>query len=453
MVQGGTIVERYDAVVVGGSAAGIPAAITVKRHYPEARVAVIRQEEKVLVPCGIPYIFGTLGSSDKDLIPDKAVTGNGANLVVDEVTTLDRGEHTVATAGGRTLGYDKLVLATGSLPVVPPIPGTDLDNVFSVEKRVDYLDTLSSKMDEVQDVIVIGGGFIGMEMADECRKRDNLNVTIIELLPHCLFLAFDEDLCVRAEEALASAGVQVRTQARAQAIRGNGKVEAVELANGERLKADMVIFGIGARPNVDLARQSELELGPLGAIAVDRHMQTSDPDIFAVGDCAEKISFFTGRPCPLRLASIATAEARIAGANLFESRRENPGAVGVFSTRINGLSMGIAGIGEKAAQEARIDYVVGQAEAMDKHPGSMPGAQMLRVKLIFRKYSGVLIGGQVCCGDTTGEFVNLIAALIQARMHADQIAMFQMGTHPALTASPIAYQLVNAAEQALIQMR
>ena len=115
--------------------------------------------------------------------------------------------------------------------------------------------------------------------------------------------------------------------------------------------------------------------------------------------------------------------------------------------------MGIAGIGEKAAQDHRIDYVVGQAESVDKHPGSMPGAQTLRVKLIFRKYSGVLIGGQVCCGDTTGEFVNLIAALIQARMHADQIAMFQMGTHPALTASPIAYQLVNAAEPALVQMK
>jgi NADH oxidase (H2O2-forming) len=90
---------------------------------------------------------------------------------------------------------------------------------------------------------------------------------------------------------------------------------------------------------------------------------------------------------------------------------------------------------------------------VDKHPGGMPGAQPLRVKLIFRRYSGVLIGGQVCCGDTTGEMVNLIAALIQARMHADQIAMFQMGTHPALTASPIAYQLVNAAEQALIQFK
>jgi NADPH-dependent 2,4-dienoyl-CoA reductase/sulfur reductase-like enzyme len=229
-------------------------------------------------------------------------------------------------------------------------------------------------------------------------------------------------------------------------------VTSVELDDGEQLPADLVVFGIGARPNVALARQSGLDVGPLGAIAVDRYMRTSDPDVFAVGDCAEKTNFFTGKACPLRLASIATAEARIAGANLFELRRENPGAIGVFCTKVADLSMCLAGMGEKAALEAGIDYVIGRAEAVDKHPGGMPGAKPLRVKLIFRKYSGVLIGGQACCGDTTGEFVNLIAALIQARLHADEIATFQMGTHPALTASPIAYQLVNAAEQALMQM-
>ena len=445
--------ERFNAVVVGGSAAGIPAAMTIKRHYPEARVAVIRREDKVLVPCGIPYIFGTLGSADKNLIPDAAVTGNGVELILGEVTALDREAHTVTTDGDQSIAYKKLVLATGSLPVMPPIPGRELQNVYTVEKDVDRLHKLSEEMDAAQDVVIIGGGFIGMEMADECRKRGNLNVTVVELLPHCLFLAFDEDLCERAEKALIQAGVQVRTNARAEAIIGNGRVEGVLLDSGETLKADMVLFGIGTRPNVDLAREAGLELGPFGAVAVDRHMRTNDPDIFAVGDCAEKTSFFTGQPNPLRLASVATAEARIAGANLFELRRENPGTIGVFSTKINGLSMGIAGMGEKAAREAGIDHVVGQAESVDKHPGGMPGAQPLRVKLIFRRYSGVLIGGQVCCGDTAGEVVNLIAALIQARMHADQIAMFQMGTHPALTASPIAYQLVNAAEQALLKMR
>ena len=445
--------KEVDVLVIGGSAAGIPAAITAKRHYPEAMLAVIRREDKVPVPCGIPYVFGTLDSPDQNLIPDTAVTGNGAELILDRATAIDREAHTVTTQGGQTIGYKKLVLATGSRPVIPPIPGHDLENVFAIEKDVDYLHNLSEKMDQVREVVIIGGGFIGMEMADECRKRENLDITVVELLPHCLFLAFDEDLCNRAEGVLTQVGVKVLTNAKAEAIVGNGKVEGVRLDNGETLPADMVLFGIGTRPNVDLAQEAGLELGPCGAILVDRHMRTSDPDILAVGDCAEKFNFFTGRPTPLRLASIATAEARIAGANLFELRRENPGTIGVFSTKINGLAMGIAGMGEKAAEEAGIDYIVGQAESVDRHPGGMPGAQTLRIKLIFRRYSGVLIGGQVCCSDATGEIVNLIAALIQARMHADQIAMFQMGTHPALTASPIAYQLVNAAEQALIKMK
>jgi len=445
--------RNVDVLIVGGSAAGVSAAITAKRHYPEATVALVRQEGKVSVPCGIPYVFGTLDSPDSNLIPDGAVTGSGAELILDKVTGLDRVAHTVTTRGGETLGYKKLILAIGSQPVIPPTPGRDMENVFAIEKDVEHLHRLSAKMDESRTVVIIGGGFIGMEMADECRKRGNLEVTVVEILPHCLFLAFDKELCERTEEALKKVGVQVRTSARAMEIVGNGQVEGVRLDSGEVLPDDMVLFGIGTRPSVDLALQAGLVLGPCGAISVDRYMRTSDPDILAVGDCAEKFSFFTGQPIPLRLASIATAEARIAGANLFELRRENPGTIGVFSTKINGMSMAVAGMGQRAAEEAGIDYIVGQAESVDKHPGGMPGAQPLRVKLVFRKYSGILIGGQVCCGDTTGEVVNLIAALIQARMHADQIAMFQMGTHPALTASPIAYQLVNAAEQALLKMR
>ena len=181
-------------------------------------------------------------------------------------------------------------------------------------------------------------------------------------------------------------------------------------------------------------------------------MMTSDPNILAAGDCAEKVSFFTGKPVKVWLASVATSEARIAAANLFEIRRANKGAVSVFSTKIGGLSSGLAGIRERDAREAGIAYVVGEAEAPDKHPASLPGAARLRVKLVFRKYSGTLIGGQVCGGDTVGELVNLIAAMIQAEMSADQIATFQMGTHPLLTASPVAYQVVNAAEIALAKM-
>ncbi|MFC1975502.1 FAD/NAD(P)-binding oxidoreductase, partial [Chloroflexota bacterium] len=126
------------------------------------------------------------------------------------------------------------------------------------------------------------------------------------MLSHCLFVVFDEDMCVRTEEELGKAGIKVRASQRAKSLGGNGKVEYVELESGERLKADTVILGIGVRPNTELAQQAELVLGPTGSIAVDRHMMTNDPDIFAAGDCAEKVSFFTGKPDKTWLASVAT---------------------------------------------------------------------------------------------------------------------------------------------------
>jgi NADPH-dependent 2,4-dienoyl-CoA reductase/sulfur reductase-like enzyme len=445
--------SNVDALIIGGSAAGFAAAITARRHYPEAKLAVIRQEEKTPVPCGIPYIFGTLGSPEKNLMPDPALASNDIELIVDEVAGIDREAGTVSTAKGQTISYRKLILTTGSVPVVPPVPGVDLENVFSIKKDVGYLAHLLEVLNGAQDVVIIGGGFIGLEMADECRKLDGLNVSVVEMLPHCLFAVFDEELCVRAEEELKKQDIRVLTSQRAKSLQGNGNVKYVELDNGERLKADAVILGIGVRPNAELAQGAGLAIGPTGGVAVDRHMMTSDPDIFAAGDCAEKVCFFTGKPSKAWLASVATAEARVAGANLFEIRRASKGSISVFSTRIGEMACGLAGIGEKIARGAGIAYVVGEAEASDKHPGSLPGAKPTRVKLIFRRYSETLIGGQACGGDEVGEMANLIAAMIQAEMTADEIATFQMGTHPLLTASPVAYQLVNAAEVALEKMR
>ncbi len=445
--------KNVDVLIIGGSAAGFSAAITARRHYPEATLAIIRQEAKTPVPCGIPYIFGTLGSPEKNLMPDPALANNNTELIVDRVTSIDREAKTVSTEGGQTIGYQRLILTTGSEPVVPPIPGVASDNVFPIKKDVGYLTNLLEVLKEAQDVVIIGGGFIGLEMADECRKLNGLNVSVVEMLPHCLFAVFDQELCVRAEEALTSKGIQVLTSQRAKAFQGNGRVEYVELDNGERLKADAVILGIGVRPNAELAEKAGLATGPTGGVVVDRHMMTSDPNIFAAGDCAEKVCFFTGKPSKALLASVATAEARVAGANLFELRRASKGSISVFSTKIGDLACGLAGIGENGAREAGIAYVVGEAEAMDRHPGSLPGGKPTRVKLIFRKYSETLIGGQARGGDEVGEVANLIAAMIQAEMTADEIATFQMGTHPLLTASPVAYQLVNAAEMALMKMR
>jgi len=446
-------VKKADVVIIGGSAAGPVAGVTARRHYKDASILLIRKEKKVMVPCGIPYIFGTVGSPDKNIIADALLSNNGIELMVDEVTSVDRAAKTLTTASGETVGYEKLILAIGSQPVRPPIPGIDLAKVFPVWKDADYLAEVQSVLGKAKDIVIIGGGFIGAEMADECKKIGDVNVTIVEILPHCLMLAMDEEFCQLAEDKLAERGIKIITENGVKAILGDGVVNSVELQNGDKLKADAVIVGIGAVPNTELAKKMDLKIGEQRGIWVDEYMRTSDENIFACGDCAEKFSFFTKKPSGLRLASIATIEARIAGANVFELKRKNKGVIGVFSTAFGDFALSAAGLTEKAAREAGFDVVIGEAAAPDKHPGSMPDTKELKAKLIFDKKTGRLIGGELAGGVTAGELANVIAAAIQNEMTADEVATFQMGTHPALTASPIVYQIVNAAEQALTKMR
>jgi NADH oxidase (H2O2-forming) len=443
--------KKADVVIVGGSAAGIEAAITARKQYPSKSVIVVRKEEKALVPCGIPYIMGTLGSADKDVMP--ATLLGDAELIIDEVTSIDREAKSVATAGGETIGYDRLVLATGSRPVVPPIPGADLSNVFTIRKEIDYLEQLQEALKQAKDVVIVGGGFIGAEFADECRKMGR-DVTVVELLEHCLYLNCDEDFCIRIEDKMKEVGVQVNTTCRVKSIVGDKKVDHVECEKGLHFKADVVILAMGVAPNTELARNAGLEIGEQKGILVDQYMITSDPNIFAIGDCAEKFCFFTGKPTATRLASVATREARIAGANLFQSRRRrNQGTIGVFGTMIADTATGVAGLTEKAARELGFDLVVGEAAAVDRHPGSMPGARELRVKLIFDRSSAKLIGGEACGGITAGEIANVMAQAISGEMTWDDMAAAQIGTHPALTASPLVYQIVNAAEEAVTKLR
>jgi len=443
--------KNYDVIVIGGSAAGIPAAITARRHYPSRSILLVRSQARVPIPCGIPYVFGTVGGPEKNLIPDTVLTNNGIDLLVDRVVSIDAEGKRIRTKKGEEISYEKLVLSTGSEPIKLLIPGIDKDGVFYARKDVDYLQSLLDRLNEVRDVVVLGGGFIGVEFADEFRKR-GLNVTIVELLPHCLKLAFEDYLCIEAEEKLRERGVNVLTNAKVVEVLGDEKVTGVRLEDGREIPTKLLFVGVGVRPNVELAQKAGLEVDRYG-IVVDTNMRTSNHDIFACGDCASKHSFFTGKPNALRLASIATGEARIAGANLFEIRRKNSGVVGVFSTVIGDLVLATAGLTEDAARESGFEVVTGEAEAPDRHPGSMPGMSKMRVKLVFNMATGEIIGGQARGGPTVGELINTISTCIQNRMTADDIAVFQIGTHPAVTASPISYQMVNAAELAIKKMK
>ena len=446
--------KKTDVVVLGGLS-GITAGISCRRHYPEKKVILIRKEGTVLIPCGIPYIFGTVGGPENNVVPDGLLEKNGIELVTDEAINLDREKKVVTLKNHEPIQYEKLVFATGSLPLVPPIPGVNKENVFSVRKEFDYLKELLKKVDKAKDIVIIGGGFIGVEFADECRKNRDVNITVVEMMDRCLQLALDNEYCDEARAKLEETGVKVLTNEKVVSINGKeDAVESVELASGKEIKADLVILGIGAIPNSKLAEKSGLELGFRKGIKVDRLMRSyTDKNIFACGDCCTRESFFDGKPSGVMLASVATSEARIAGANLFSPVHHNCGVISVFATVINGRAFGVAGLTERTARENGEKIVIGEAAAADTHPGGMPNATMLKVKLIFAKDTGIILGGAVSGGKSTGEMINVLSACILHRMTANDIAVFQMGTHPALTSSPIAYPIVNAACKAVLSIK
>ena len=445
--------KKTDVVVLGGLS-GITAGISCRRHYPEKKVILIRKEGTVLIPCGIPYIFGTVGGPENNVVPDGLLEKNGIELVTDEAINLDREKKVVTLKNHEPIQYEKLVFATGSLPLVPPIPGVNKENVFSVRKEFDYLKELLKKVDKAKDIVIIGGGFIGVEFADECRKNRDVNITVVEMMDRCLQLALDNEYCDEARAKLEETGVKVLTNEKVVSINGKDAVESIELASGKKIKADLVILGIGAIPNSKLAEKSGLELGFRKGIKVDRLMRSyTDKNIFACGDCCTKESFFDGKPSGIMLASVATSEARIAGANLFSPVHHNCGVISVFATVINGRAFGVAGLTERDLKKNGMNIVIGEAAAADTHPGGMPNSTMLKVKLIFAKDTGIILGGAVSGGKSTGEMVNVLSACILHRMTANDIAVFQMGTHPALTSSPIAYPIVNAACKAVLSIK
>jgi NADPH-dependent 2,4-dienoyl-CoA reductase/sulfur reductase-like enzyme len=440
--------NQTDVLVIGGSAAGIVAATTAKTFHPDKRVVLVRKEQQVLVPCGIPYMFGTLENSDKNIVPNAVLANAGVELVIDEVSALDPKKQECRLSDGSKISFEKLVLATGSIPIKPGwLNGLDHDNVFFVPKSKQYLDSQISTLHDCQKVVVIGGGFIGVEIADEI-ARNGKQVTIVELQPHVLSLAFDDELCIRAEEVLTQRGVNLKCGSRVLGILGEDRATGVKLDSGETIEADAVILSVGYRPNSDLAKQAGLDCNELGFIKVNEYMRTEYKNIFAVGDCAEKFSFLTRTLKGTMLASTACAEARIAGMNLYKlsTVRAFQGTISIFCTSIGEHAFGAAGVTEKLANERGFEIVTGQFEGVDCHPGTLPGTRPQLVKLIASMDSGILLGGEVAGGKSTGEMTNLIGFLIQNRMTVDGILTSQIGTHPLLTAPPTAYPLIKAAE-------
>ncbi|WP_209476582.1 FAD-dependent oxidoreductase [Thermococcus stetteri] len=443
---------KYDVVVIGGSAGGLTATISAKRFYPDKSVLVIKKEEVSMIPCGIPYVFGTLKSVDDDVLPaERFLKPLGIDILVDEVTEIIPKNKTLITKSGREIQWEKLVLATGSRPQIPDIPGVELDGVYTVSKDYNYLKELRERVEESERVVIIGGGFIALEVGDEIRKLGK-DVTIV-VRSRLLRNSFDPEFSEMIEKRLKEVGINV-VYGHVERLVGRESVEGVKLVEGQEIPADLVILSTGYRPNVELAVKTGLKVTRYG-IWTDEYMRTSCPDIFAVGDCVEHRDFFTGKPFPLMLASTATFEARIAGANLFKLQivRENRKTIGAYSTHVAGLTLAAAGLTEDAARREGFEVIVGRATGPDRHPAKFDDTSMVTVKLIFSRDRGAILGAQIAGGKSVGEMINVLALAIQKRLTASELYTLQIATHPLLTASPVGYQILQAAEDALAKLR
>ena len=441
---------KYDIIVVGGGPAGIISAVTARKYYPDKKVLLIKSVGNGVIPCGIPYMFTTLEKPEDNALGNAPLEKNNVDVKVDEVISIDKHAKQISTKNNETLYYEKLIIATGSNPIIPPIEGKEKKGIYCVYKDMDYLKSLKQDVINAKNIVIVGGGFIGVEFADELSNLNDAKVSIIELKPEILS-TFDTEFTQLAKQKLIENGVNIITNTGVEKFDGNEKVESVLLSDNKTIPADVVILGIGASPNSLLAEKAGIEIGKSKGILVDEYLRTSDTDIFAIGDCAEKKDFFTRRKVNIMLASIATSEARIAGANLFNLKllRENKGTIAIYSTKIGDLTLGAAGLTEKTALEEGFEILVGNAECVDKHPATMPGASKIKVKLIFSKQSGILLGGQVSGGVSAGEIVNIIGLALQKNTLLTELETLQISTHPKLTASPTVYPLITAAQDAL----
>ena len=440
--------KNYDVVIIGGGPAGVTCAISASNTYPDKRIALIRKEKTALIPCGIPYVMQSLNSVDDDILPDGLLINCGADLIIDEA--IGKEGKTLFLESGNKIAYDKLVLALGSSPVVPPIEGMEKMGVFIVKKDKNYLVEMKKFASKAEKAVIIGGGYIGVEMADEL-KNGGRTVHLVEMQNALLPLTMDPEFGDKAKELLEDTGVSIHLNCKVNTIVGNANATGVKLSDGQEIEADMIVISTGARPNVTLASNFGLAVHPRNGIWVNEYLHTFDKDIFAIGDCAAKYDFFTGEFSNVMLASTAMAEGRLVGSNLFAIKvmRKFRGVLGSFSSKIGNTAFGTSGLTEQKARAMNLDYTVGQATSIDRHPGTLPGASKVHLKLIFSRYSHSLLGAQMYGGDSVGELVNMLSVMILNEMTDMDIDNLQIGTHPLLSASPIAYPVINATVDAI----
>ncbi|MBL7114799.1 MAG: FAD-dependent oxidoreductase [Kiritimatiellae bacterium] len=413
-------------IVIGGSAAGPKAAAKTRRMDQHADVTIIQKSPDLsMASCGYPYYVGGVFDNRNQLIstptgivrdPTFFMNAKGITAITEtEVVAINRQEKTVSARHIKTgeetqHPYDKLVIATGATPLMPPVPGTDLEGISTLQsmRDADFLRKIRDEK-EIKKAVVVGGGLIGVETC-EALELAGIEITVVEMLPQVL-MYLDWELAKLVENHMRAKGAHIITENPVSAFLGkNGKLTGVKLANGTELDCQLAVVATGVRPNSALAAEAGLAVGKTGGITVDKYLQTSDPDIYAAGDCIEISHLITGEKVHAPYGDLANIQGRIIGKNITTGNTSVfPGTIQTGICKVFDYAAGATGLSESNAKAAGFKTVSVVYAAPDK-PGFM-GAKLLVIKIVAEEDSGKLLGVQ-CVGP--GDVSKRIAAAAMA---------------------------------------
>lgn len=388
--------------------------------------------------------------------PDTMFTSNNINVIIDRVESVDRGAKSVILSDGQSISYDKLILSTGSSPFMLPIPGNDVDGVFTIRALVDaekILDFIKEK--NPRKAVFIGAGFLNLEVATLLKQSrpDNYDITVVEVLEHPLGLMLDAEMAARIQTDLEEKGFTMCMGEKVvKILEADGAVAGVELASGKTIDADMVFMNVGSRPNLALAEQMELEMGQFG-IKANAFMETSDPNVFAGGDCIDNFHFITKKATPIQLRGPAVIQGRLIAKRLAGFDLPFPGLLGNSAVKLFDKSIGATGFTEAQAAQEGYTPVCATVDSVSRH-SMIPGAVPWTLKLVFDKESRRLLGGQIISdSDAPMKEIDTINALILGEKKIDDLVMLMCAGNPDCASEPSKEPITIAAEQALQKSR